>query len=125
MKSFIKISVLFILGMVLGALLMGWFTHSKVKEMRHRAGKGFVEFAKNKIDLDESEKEKLKPIFKEFRSIQKEQHKEFMKSRVAMFDSLLIKTEEVLDEESQTRLKEYVDKIKLPPHPKRRKRPKR
>lgn len=81
LKSSLIIIGTLILGIVLGMLLSGFYTHRKFDKMRQ--GKHFKHSLEKKLNLTEEQTEKLKPIFE----ANKLRFKKLMKAHFQEMDS--------------------------------------
>ncbi len=115
-NAIIKISVLFIIGMALGAMLMGLYVRHELGRMHHTSnGAGFSNFTLSRVEPKDSEREALRALTEEYGQKLEELHITIQEERKEILDELLKEGEAILDGKSEEEFRKHIIKMRKGP----------
>ncbi len=111
-KSIIKVASLFILAMILGAMLMAWVVHGRVKKFHEsRDGKGFSEHIIKCSGITGNEKMELEKVLDNYGNEMKAIHETFDEKKKEIFQRMKAEGSMVLNNENKEKFIQAVDQI--------------
>lgn len=123
-KPILKVLILFILGMALGAMAMGWYVQRKLDRMHHhKSGKGFAHHMTKMSKTEGDKKEQVYQLSLTYGEKISALAKEFHKDRVELMDSLSVEVGAILNEEERKEFLIHIGKMKKGPPRKKKGKP--
>jgi hypothetical protein len=120
-KPILKVLALFLLGMALGAMIMGWYVQRELNRMHHH--KGGEGFARHMTKISGTEGEKREQVYNlslSYGEKMNELEKSFRQDRTTVMDSLSKEVEGILDGKEKEKFLLHMEMMKKgPPHKKR------
>jgi hypothetical protein len=120
-KPILKVLTLFLLGMALGAMIMGWYVQRELNRMHHH--KGGEGFARHITKMSGTEGEKREQVYNLSLSYGEKMNvleKSFRQDRIIVMDSLSKEVEEILDGKEKEEFLLRMERMKKgPPHEKK------
>lgn len=119
LKSIFKILILFLLGMALGAFIMGWFVNRRLHKIHeHQAGKGFSESIIHYTAVEGKEKEELLDLASSYGEILDTLRRNHHDDKIELLNQFESKAVEFLSSPSKELLLEHLGRLKRgPKHP--------